>query len=695
MKKLIFAVFFFVLFGSLAFALDAPEITTPESGIWHSGNVYVRWNPVSDSDGYAYLFDESPDTVMDSVTECLANNSKTARRADGVWYFHVAACDGNERSETTHLEIKSDSTPPTRVEGLTVEPTEDGKMKLSWQESTDNYSGISHYILYRNRFFDFAIGDLATTKIDNVLGTEYIDTDVEERGYYNYKISAVDTAGTRGLVTLMSKGARTLGKCDFNVNISLDFNFGQDVLAITVSAEGTMYDINLYVKEPDADFVSVLSEDALDEVSHDFDLSGKTKGVFEVKLEALDNDEDSCTAQESFTYDNTKPSINWVSLSVNERVKSEKEIIFEVSDAGFSSGLKEVKLFFGSDSDLSEIQTSEDNGRYSYTFDPSGHDSGYYKFKATVEDNSGNKEESEISFKVVNVESEEKEVNDKLEETETKLAEAKTNIAFAELLGINPETYLTKISEAEDALVMARESADANEYSNAIADAETALFALKEIEETLSFSEYSSDEFSFNRPKLGELLLGAGLSEASLTEAGTFFDSYAPIRKLVLTEVILADENYFVARIILEANAVDTNEHYFYEVLPKDIFTHFGQPLLAEGQQKISDEPFVIKGTLTESGEVLQASYIFSDKLTKEDADSAVSNKLIQKYSVPTIVFDETAVSLKTEFSNSMFLLMVLGGIGLVLVFLILFVVVLILIYRKFLLKKRRPKLGL
>jgi hypothetical protein len=653
MKNPALAVFFlFLLFPSAA-ALDAPEITEPTNGSWYTLHVYVKWNPVEDATGYAYSIDREPDGTVPSTVECVDSTSKMVSRTDGVWYFHVASCSDTDRSSPSHVEFRIDNTAPSIVKGLTVEPTDDGKLRLTWEAATDELSGVDHYTLYRSRLSEFGISDLSTKKFDNITGTEYIDRDVEERGHYNYKIGAVDVAGTKGIITLKSKGAKTIGKCDFNVTLSLDYNSSGQSLAAVASADGTMKDINLFFTVPGGVRTAVVQEDTGNEVSYEVNLAGKEDGLFIAELEAFDEEGDSCSAKAEFSYDSTKPSVSWDFPKQNAKVSSSTEVSFTVSDPGFSSGMKEVKLYIAPGTIFRELKPlSQDGDKYTFPFDINTYESGRYTLKVIARDEAGNKDESLVSFSILNIASDREGVMLRIERARTLSSETAILLQMAAALEAADDELLALAEDAESSISLAEGFFDSNSYAEAGEEAEKAVSSLEELESKLSFSDYASDSFSFTRQKLKDSLEAAGFSAASAAEAERMHDIYSPVRSIVFSEAAIGDANYFFARVMIEASISDANDYYFYETVPEELFVYFGRPFLLSGQQQVSGKQFMVKGSLTESGGKLTAQYLFlPEGLSKEDADSFVSDRVIQKYSLPPVVFDRNASSLAGQFS--------------------------------------------
>jgi len=141
--------------------LDAtpPEITSlistthPDPGTWYSNNnPSFQWG-ASDATtyiaGFSWVLDQIADTIP-SAPLTMDSWWTYTDKADGVWYFHVRARDAaGNWSETAHLQIKIDATPPPppTVTSLT-HPDQDtwynnNEPSFSWTASDP--SGINGY----------------------------------------------------------------------------------------------------------------------------------------------------------------------------------------------------------------------------------------------------------------------------------------------------------------------------------------------------------------------------------------------------------------------------------------------------------------------------------------------------------------------------------------------------------------------
>lgn len=82
-----------------------------------------------------------------------------------------------------------DATPPTAPAGLDAEATGEREIKLTWQEASDENSGIGAYIIYRN-------GEQVALVASSIL--EYADSSLTHSTTYNYFVTAINGSGIEG-----------------------------------------------------------------------------------------------------------------------------------------------------------------------------------------------------------------------------------------------------------------------------------------------------------------------------------------------------------------------------------------------------------------------------------------------------------------------------------------------------------------
>lgn len=83
--------------------------------------------------------------------------------------------------------LPSDSTAPSTVTGVSATGISATVVQLTWSAATDNESGISGYVIYRDG-----------VRLTTVTGTSYQDTGLAEDNSYSYQIAAINGASLEG-----------------------------------------------------------------------------------------------------------------------------------------------------------------------------------------------------------------------------------------------------------------------------------------------------------------------------------------------------------------------------------------------------------------------------------------------------------------------------------------------------------------
>jgi hypothetical protein len=84
-----------------------------------------------------------------------------------------------------------DDDPPAPVQGLSVEPADEGQRRLSWQASPEK--DFCYYRVFRSEQADFA--PEVKTQIGSTIATRFTDAKAAPGKEYHYKVLAVDTSG--------------------------------------------------------------------------------------------------------------------------------------------------------------------------------------------------------------------------------------------------------------------------------------------------------------------------------------------------------------------------------------------------------------------------------------------------------------------------------------------------------------------
>ena len=171
---------------------------------------------------------------------------------------YIARIEGGFVIDNFQVYSVADPTPPT-TPTLTAEPADNGtSVTLSWTAATDEDSGISGYIVYRNGVQIARVGIVVT----------YTDVDIQANTTYSYEVSAVNSGNTEGSKSNVAKveigddttAPKLLSSELKNGSIILTFNerldkesaealtnytFTGAVTAVTASASGKMVTLTI------------------------------------------------------------------------------------------------------------------------------------------------------------------------------------------------------------------------------------------------------------------------------------------------------------------------------------------------------------------------------------------------------------------------------------------------------------------
>ena len=157
-----------------------------------------------------YSFDG---TTWNSLTNCNNSGIVITLPGTGLQTVFFRATDAAGNSVTVSDEIVIDVTSPSNVTGVTAS-IEGKTVKITWNASQDNQSGIAYYNIYRKpstiTTWDYSAHLIARVpgKVSGGATEVYYDSTLLE-GTYDYKVTAVDKVGNE------SDGAETTISVDF------------------------------------------------------------------------------------------------------------------------------------------------------------------------------------------------------------------------------------------------------------------------------------------------------------------------------------------------------------------------------------------------------------------------------------------------------------------------------------------------
>ena len=125
-------------------------------------------------------------TLSPGQSSTVTLQAQTSSSGSFTLQVSVADNDGvtpSHATVTTSATLVSDGTTPTTPTGLQATPSP-GKVQMNWAASTDTYSGVQGYIVYRN-----------SAKIAETTTPSYTDNSVTKKKRYTYTVAAKDKVG--------------------------------------------------------------------------------------------------------------------------------------------------------------------------------------------------------------------------------------------------------------------------------------------------------------------------------------------------------------------------------------------------------------------------------------------------------------------------------------------------------------------
>ena len=174
---------------------EGPEVfssTHPNPNVWYSdSSPAFSWEKEEGVTDFSWSFDQNPNGRPNGVSEGIETIKSFSDVSDGIWYFHIRQKKKEVWGKTSDVQVRIDTTPPNEF----TPKVESYTRLIDYQtmvyfETTDNFSGISHY--------EVSLIDLSVAEPSRSFFTEEMSpyqVPFKKAGKYNVIIKAVDKAG--------------------------------------------------------------------------------------------------------------------------------------------------------------------------------------------------------------------------------------------------------------------------------------------------------------------------------------------------------------------------------------------------------------------------------------------------------------------------------------------------------------------
>lgn len=667
MKRLLIFLLCFA-FAALACALETPVISSashPDQERWYSGTkIEFEWSGIQDA-SYYYALNREESAVPEegaSPTTAESEVSFEEGKLDGVWYFHLRARKGSEWSETAHYKINIDRTKPGGVAKLRVEPAGKGELKLTWEETTDTYSGVAGYRIYRSPLNNFDVRDPSVTIASESAMPPYTDSGLGEGTTSHYKVQAVDKAGNRG-ATSFEICARTVTYCALNITIGAERDALTNQLLISVGSDAPMYYASLSALLPDQSVLELSgSQSNITSISRTYDLNQTPNGNIQILLAAKDSGGDVCDQNSTFAYDTVAPEGSWVAPEENAVIADAARLEVMASDPGeFRAGIASVGLSYEDSGGWALIGGAQeaDGGVFAYDWNASALPNGRYTLRALITDNAGNTYETKRKFTIENVLFAISAAEDAING-----AEADKNAALEFKIKLDTQDIASQ--QAEDLLAWADDNLSkavslygrGYYYERAKEHAELASSLYKEALSSIEIAPYKSSNYFFTLGQITPLFEAAGLKKELADGVKDFIVRYKAGRSLEVSKVTDGNSTYYKVGILLHFANTDKNalDVQVIECVPKEFAQKSDLIFSATDFAVLREDPIInFRPATVLFGDRLELRYSIKGRLSKEDAERFIDGDVINKFAVPPIFIDAGAQITADSFAQPAF----------------------------------------
>ncbi|MBN1941075.1 MAG: hypothetical protein JW772_02735 [Candidatus Diapherotrites archaeon] len=646
---------FIFLISACAFAVSAPAVTssTHPAGEWSSNrSASVSWDAVAGATKYEYAYDSASDTIPDGSDFTTETSLTLPAKQEGIFYFHVRSFQGSNASETTHYTIQIDSTGPKRPK---VTATPEGLyVRLEWEESSDNLSGVKGYEIYKNKQTGFEINDPGVEFLGTFTGTGYLDTnEMTEGRTYFYKVAAVDNADNRGIISAEAK-AKIPTFCTLGIVLGASLSSDKSKLIIDISSADPIYYSNLYVTPPNKPRETLFSDKSdYNSWQGEIDLAGVSQGEIFVDLKAKEFYGDNCDTNLLFLYDTVLPTIDFIfPKNYREELSETVTLNVQVQDSGdYKSGIGTVEFFYkltAASAFISLGTPDLNNGYYVMDWNTLLLPNEYYTFKVSASDKAGNTVEAEKPVWIFNTGEIESDVNSLIFEAYASLdlVEEKEGILLG--MGIESPNMRELKTQGIEALEIAERSFSERAFSDAVESANFAKDFFAQAQSAIDLNVMGEEEFVFNDQQIGLLLEAVGLSPELISHSEFLIQQSNVSRKLQIMRVSDLNTVYFKPIILIsfgfsESFLLDNNISAIgvIEYVPKEFAASASDIVSSREFKTLKEDPtisFSLDKEFFDSGKTL--SYGLSSELTEAEAMAFLNDHYVNKFVAPPVLMN-------------------------------------------------------
>ncbi|MEM4663005.1 MAG: Ig-like domain-containing protein, partial [Candidatus Diapherotrites archaeon] len=366
--------------------LPAPEFssTTHSNNTWSKDrNAVITWSSVAGASGYSCTWDtnasKEPDQTIDTNTYCVNRLFDVNDLKEGIYYLKVRACVSNGNcGNIGTFTVKIDFTKPSSPKNLEASLERNGYVRLTWEASTDNKSGIKEYRIYRGTSSDFNVDENNRRAI--LVDTTWTDTQTKAGIKYYYKVIAFDNAGNASDPASVSITTKSL-----SIVIDVPPYISKGSHSVRIRATEELIDAYVYIKKAtDSSWIKIKGPITDDDFTANFYVESGDDGIAKIKVLAYNLEE----TIESFEIDTKEPKVTWLNPSPGENLSGTYTLKVKLDEP--STRLESVSFYYDGNKIATVTKASEDGTYWVASWDTSNVPKGGYSLKAVAIDKAGN-----------------------------------------------------------------------------------------------------------------------------------------------------------------------------------------------------------------------------------------------------------------------------------------------------------------